>query len=807
MFKNYLKVAFRNLIRTKLYSFINIMGLSLGVACCLLLSLYVNDEFSYDRHHQRLDDLYRIDTEFEGVIGFDKLGSVSPPITMTIKDEIPEIEAAARVVASFSGENLIQYEDNKFYEPDAYVADSTLFDVLTYDFKEGNPQKALTDANTVVLSEPLANKLFGEESALNKSILIAQGGDPVNYKVTGVYRNNNSFLKANFITSVMSEGIGYYIRADSNAAYEWAGQNFVQGYIKLVPQHSQAEVEKKINDVLVKYGSEDMKALGVTKTLFLEPVGDIYLKSAIDTNQRITYIYVIVSIALFILLLACINFMNLSTAKAVKRASEIGIRKAMGAFRGSLMGQILGESMVIVAIAMIVSTAMVFFVMPLFNELSGKSIAFSRDNILYFGSALLILGIVTGLAAGSYPAFYMSSFKPAEVLKGKFSLGSASGRLRQGLVVFQFVVAIVLVCGMFVISKQLSFMKEKDLGFDPKAKIVIPLRTTEAKNGYIALKNDVKQLSSVDAVSAANYPPGTQVFNDMVFYREGGSMDNAILNRRNIVDEGYMEMLGIRLIAGRAFTGNRETESDGKLIINRTSAEKFGVDPNSIIGEKLYFDWQGENYVFEVIGVMEDYNQTSLRDPIVPLTFEIAGSADRYNFMIASVSSSEFAETIAGIESIWRQRISDAPFEYSFLDDNIQKQYNEDRRISRIITSFSVIAMIICSLGLYGLSSFMAERRIKEIGVRKVMGASVTQITSMMSKEFVRLVVIAFVVAVPLSWYGAQKWLEGFEYKTPLTVMPFVYAGLSALVIALLTISYESVKAANANPATTLRSE
>lgn len=807
MLKNYFKVALRNLVRTKLYSFINIMGLSLGVACCLLLSLYVRDEFSYDSHHQRLDDLYRIDTEFEGVIGFDKLGSVSPPITMTIKDEIPEIEAAARVVASFSGQNLIQYEDNKFYEPDAYVADSTLFDVLTYDFKEGNPQKALTDANTVVLSEPLANKLFGEESALNKSILIAQGGDPVNYKVTGVYKNNNSFLKANFITSMMSEGMGYYIRADSNAAYEWAGQNFVQGYIKLVPQHSQAEVEKKINDVLVKYGSEDMRALGVTKTLFLEPVSDIYLKSAIDTNQRITYIYVIVSIALFILLLACINFMNLSTAKAVKRASEIGIRKAMGAFRGSLMGQILGESMVIVAIAMIVSTAMVFFVMPLFNELSGKSIAFSRDNILYFGSALLILGIVTGLAAGSYPAFYMSSFKPAEVLKGKFSLGSASGRLRQGLVVFQFVVAIVLVCGMFVISKQLSFMKEKDLGFDPKAKIIIPLRTTEAKNGYVALKNDLKQLSSVEAVSAANYPPGTQVFNDMVFYREGGSMDNAILNRRNIVDEGYMEMLGIRLIAGRAFAGNRETESDGKLIINRTSAEKFGVDPNSIIGEKLYFDWQGENYMFEVIGVMEDYNQTSLRDPIVPLTFEIAGSADRYNFMIASVNSSEFAETIAGIESIWRQRISDAPFEYSFLDDNIQKQYNEDRRISRIITSFSAIAMIICSLGLYGLSSFMAERRIKEIGVRKVMGASVTQITSMMSKEFVRLVVIAFLVAVPLSWYGAQKWLEGFEYKTPLTVMPFVYAGISALVIALLTISYESVKAANANPATTLRSE
>src|SRR5690606_4811672 len=269
-----------------------------------------------------------------------------------------------------------------------------------------------------------------------------------------------------------------------------------------------------------------------------------------------------------------------------------------------------------------------------------------------------------------------------------------------------FVVAIVLVCGMFVISTPHSYITEKDLGFDPKAKIVIPLRTTEAKNGYVALKNDLNQLSSVEAVSAANYPPGTQVFNDMVFYREGGSMDNAILNRRNIVDAGYMELLGIKLIAGREFTANRENESQGNLILNRSSVEKFGMEPESMIGEKLYFDWQGQNYAFEVIGVMEDYNQTSLKDPIVPLTFEMAGSADEYNFMVTSINSSDFSQAIAGIEDIWNQRISDAPFEYSFLDDHIQKQYNEDRRISRIITSFSVIAMIICSLGLYGLSSF-----------------------------------------------------------------------------------------------------
>jgi len=806
MLKNYFKIALRNLIRTKVYSFINIFGLSLGVACCLLLALYVHDEFGYDRHHQRRDDLYRIGTEFAGVVGFDKLGSVSPPITMTLKEELPEVEAAARVVSPFSSQNLIQYEENKFYESDAYVADSTIFDVLTYEFREGNPQKALTDANTVVISEALATKLFGKESALNKDILITQGGAPVNYKITGVYRHNNSFLKASFITSMMSEGTGEYLRTNPEAANEWAGQNFVQGYLRLAPGHSHAAVEKKINEVLIKYGSEDLKALGISKTLFLEPVKDIYLKSPIDKTQRITYIYIIVSIALFILLLACINFMNLSTAKAVKRSSEIGIRKAMGAFRSSLIRQILGEALIIVIIAVLISTVLVQVALPAFNTLSEKNISFNKDNMPYVGTALLLLTIITGLIAGSYPAFYMSSFKPAEVLKGKFALNSASGTLRQGLVILQFVVAIVLVCGMFVISKQLSFMKEKDLGFNPDAKIIIPLRTANAKQKYTSLKTEVEKINSIKAVSAAQSPPGSQIFNDMLFYPEGGNMQSAILNRRNTIDAGYMELLGIKLIAGRPFTENREAESN-QLILNRTSANKFGMDPDSIIGEKLSFDWQGQHFDFQVIGVMEDYNQTSLKDAIVPIIFEIASSADQYNFIIASVNPSGFSETLTSLENIWKSQVSDAPFEYSFLDDNLQKLYNEDRRISKIITSFSVIAMIICSLGLYGLSSYMAERRLKEIGVRKVMGASVSQIMSMMSKEFVRLVLIAFVVAIPLSWYAMQKWLESFEYKTSLNITPFLYAGLSALVIALLTISYESLRAANTDPAKTLRNE
>jgi putative ABC transport system permease protein len=658
-----------------------------------------------------------------------------------------------------------------------------------------------------VVSEILAKKIFGNESALDKQILISQGGDPVNYKITGVYRPNKSFLEVNGIMSIISPGVGEYVRTNPEASKEWAGQNFVGGYLKLVPGHSKEIVERKLNEILVKYGSEDMKALGISKKLFLEPVKDIYLRSMVDTGQRITYIYVIVSIAAFVLILACINFMNLSTAKATKRAAEIGIRKVMGAFRGSLIRQILGEAMIIVAISMFISCVLVYAALPAFNELSGKNISFGDDNITFFVIVLLLLTFTTGLLAGSYPAFYMSSFQPAEVLKGKFSLGNASGYLRQGLVVFQFVVAIGLVFGVLVISRQLSYMKEKDLGFDPEAKILIPLRTNEAKTSYNTLKTSIEQLSSVKAVSGTLFPPGTQIFMDMLYYPDGGSMETAILNRRNPVDAGYIELLGIQLLAGRSFTSNREAESQGNVIINRTSAQKFGFEPEEAVGKKLHFDWQGQHNTVQVIGVMEDYNQATLKSPVLPAMFDVPGNVEQYGYLIANVNPEGFANTLTTIETLWKQHVSDAPFEYTFLDENIEKQYKEDERVAKIISHFATIAMIICCLGLYGLSSFMAERRLKEIGIRKVMGASTTQIVTMMSKEFVKLVLIAFIIAAPLGWYSMTKWLQGFEYKVTLDALPFAYAGGVAFLVALLTISFESLRAANTDPARTLRNE
>jgi putative ABC transport system permease protein len=803
MLKNYLKVAVRNLMRNKTYSAINIFGLALGVACCLLLTLYIRDEMSYDKHHGRTEDIYRIVTNFKTDNGFRKSPAVSPPIAMTLKNEIPEVEAAVRVLRSFE-ESLFRYKDNLFYESEGFLADSTLFNIFNYNLTEGDPKHALVETNSVVLSQILAEKLFGRESALDKIVSIAQGDSPIEYKVTGVFKQTpNTIIKASFFTSMSSQGLGEFVSSEM----QWAGQNFVPSYLKLVPGHNKADVEKKMNDVLQKHGAEAMKELSIYKTLSLELIKDIYLKSDVGQSPRIKYLYVVASIAAFILLIACINFMNLSTAKATKRAAEIGIRKTLGAVRSSLVRQILGEAMVIVVISIIMSLLIVWWVLPYFNELVSKSISLDSENMLQFIVASVIITIVTGLVAGSYPAFYLSSFEPAQVLKGKVSMRGASGKLRQALVVFQFMIAIALVCSIFIISNQIKFMMEKDLGFDTQAKIVLPIRTDEAEDQYDVLKNVLEKSSFINAVSGTGFVPGSDIYNDTKFYRDGGNMDKAVYIRRNNVDVGYMKLLNMKLISGRDFTDNRVMESDRKIILNRKAATELGFTPEEIVGQNLHRDWQGQKQDFTVIGVMEDFNQTSLHDAIQPTLFEMADSTKRYSYMIASLSTPDFRQVVASIEQTWKALIHGTPFEYSFLDQNLQRQYDEDRMVSNIITSFGLIAMIICALGLYGLSSYLAERRFKEIGIRKVMGASIPQLVTMMSAEFLKLVLIAFVIAVPLAWYGMDKWLKTFEYKTPIEWFVFAWAGIVALAIALITVSFESIKSAMGNPVQSLRSE
>lgn len=807
MLKNYITIAIRNLLKHKAFSLINIAGLSVGVACCLMLVLYIQDELSYDKHHKDGERLYRMTSH----LSFDDYRAVprtSPPIAWGIKDEIPEFETVTRLVNPPGvAQNLIRYGDNQFYESDGYMADSTVFDILTYEFVEGNPGKALTEVNSVVISQNLATKLFGRKSALNKTITINQGGPSTDLKVTGVFLNDKkSHLDINFFVSMNSGGWGEYIRR-ADVGDEWGGQNFMIAYVKLRPGYVLEDVITKINAAFLKHGAEDLKALGMMKKLGLEPLQDIYLYStAGNQSARVTYLYIVAAIAVFMLLIACINFMNLSTAKATKRANEVGLRKSLGAYRSALISQFLGETFIIVLVAMLLSCILVQLALPVFNQVTGKLITFSTSNIAFVLFSLSGIAIITGLVAGSYPAFYLSSFQPAAVLKGKAVYASSNSFLRRSLVVFQFVIAIALVCGMIIITKQLKFMEAKHLGFSADHKIVLPLRTQTAQANYTALRNELSKLASVNGITATNYIPGSNIFSDFGLYPQGSSMEKAVLVRNNWVEPNYLDLMDMKLIAGTNFPEVRSAESWRKVILNREAAKQLGFSPEEIVGQPLYFDWQGETYQFEVIGVMENYHQVSLKEVIKPVLFRV-NETPNHATMIVDVDGRDIPHTLSSFEDAWKIINSDTPFEYSFLDENIQKQYNEDQKMSLMITLFTIIAMIISCLGLYGLSTYMAERRFKEIGVRKVMGASVNQIVGLMSKEFLKLVIIAFVIAVPLAWYTMNKWLEGFAYKMTIDALIFLYAGVGALAIALLTVSFESLKAASANPVKSLRSE
>jgi len=810
MIRNYIVIALRTMMRHKTYSVINTFGLSVGVACCLLLALYVRDEVSYDRHHRDIDQLYQV-TSIMGEISDNKImRTTSAPIVWGIKDELPEIETVTRLVNPPGvAQNLIRYGDKQFYESDGYIADSTLFEIFTYNFLAGNPRNALAEANSVVITEALAKKIFGDEPALNQVISINQGGPVADFRVTGVLADDQgrSHIKANFFVSMTSSGWAEFLRSPS-ITEQWAGQNFLLSYIKLKPGHTPEEFLPKMNKVFLKYGADDLKTLGMKKRLGLQPVKDIYLYATYgDRTPRITFLYVIGSIAVFILLIACINFMNLSTAKATRRAGEVGLRKTLGAQRPALIRQFLGEALVIVVFAVFISLILVQLLLPVFNQLTGKELAFNSGNITAFLFILIAITMLTGLAAGSYPAFYLSSFQPAAALKGKLSLNNSGNLLRKSLVVFQFVIAITLVCCMVTVTKQLNFMQEQDLGFNADNKLILPLRTQGTRDRHQALHQELTNISSVKNISASAYVPGYNILNDFGLYPEGTTMETSVNVKNSWVEPNYMDVLNIQLIAGRKFNSNRISESQNKIILNETAVRKLGFEPKEIIGKTLYNDHSQGRESYEVIGVMKDYHQITLREEIYPVLIRVPEKESEHYFMILDIGGANFSRTLSDVEKVWKNLNPETPFEFTFLDENIQKQYEEDIKVSGVISGFTGIAMIICCLGLFGLSTYMAERRFKEIGVRKVMGATVPQIVKMMSSEFIRLVTIAFVLSVPVAWYIIQQWLENFAYKAPLGIMIFIYAGVSALCIALLTVSYESIRAASGNPVHALRNE
>jgi putative ABC transport system permease protein len=816
MLKNYFKIAFRNLLKHKVFSVINIAGLALGIACCTILALYIQDEFKYEKHFADHERIYRLYTLFTRDGKEQSFPRTSPAVAMDMLAEVPEVETATRVVPIPEvDQHLIRYKQETFTEKNGYLVDSTFLDVFPYELKEGDRNTALDEPASLLISEKLATKIFGSNSPLDELLIISSGNSSDTFHITGVIKetNNRSHVDAEFYMSMNSRGWGREIAHMDT----WAWNNFIMSYIKLKPGTSAESVDAKIPGMMERKAGELLKSAGLLKEIHLQPLDNVRLYSVFNNEfgmseaGNIQYVYILSSISIFILLIACINFMNLTTAKASQRAGEVGVRKSLGATRKNLIGQFLGESMTIVLGAILLSLGLVQLILPLFNSITQKELSINAENVGYIAASLLVIGAFTGLIAGSYPAFFLSAFQPAQVLKDKRLSGGSSNWLRRGLVVFQFIISITLISAIVIIQKQMSFIQSKPLGFDVENKIMIPFRSEEAKDNYTQIKNAAKQLAQVTEVSGTTSLPSTPLLRDFAIYPKGSSYDKAVLHRNMGIDENYFKSLNIKVVAGREFNYVSDSMSwdnrNRKVMVNEMSLKELGLELDKAVGATVYAEFDGQVYNHEIIGVVEDFHQFSLHQSMAPLLFYIPAKANTYNYLVLSTSTKNTNDVTAQLQTKWKEVIPNTPFESSLLSDSVAKQYVEDSRTSIILSIATGLAILISCLGLYGLSIYVAERRIKEIGIRKVMGASVTGIVGLLTKEFVKLVVIAFIVAVPLGYYAMDKWLAGFAYRIELNAIVFVLAGIISLAIAWATISFESIKAAVSNPVKSLRNE
>ncbi len=821
MLSNYLKIAVRNLLRSKSFSAINIFGLSVGMACCMLLLLYIRSEISFDKHHQHAKELYLLTQKVTfgreaNANGNDEWATVSAPYSLSLKAEFPEIEQVGRLWANLiEDKTLMQVRDGgksvkSFYETKGYHVDSTFFDLFSYTFVEGNPHNALNDPNSVVISEEVAHKLFGPVSALNKIIRInGTSGNGKDFNVTGVYKDerSRSHIDARFFLPLQAGWVGGFLR---DGKLDYASNNMFYHYLRLKPNADARQLEKKLPAFVEKYARNDLKLAGFDKKLFLVAVPEIHLYNKIGhvvtpTNST-TYLYILGSIALFTLLIACINFMNLSTARSAKRAAEVGVRKAMGAERSALIGQFLGESMVLSLLALIISVVLVMGLLSVFNQLTDKSLFISELFEPQIIIAFIALAMLTGLIAGSYPAFYLSLFNPALVLKGKFANTLSATALRRGLVVFQFVVSVGLVLATFVIQEQMRFLRSKSLGFTQDQQIAVPFRSEESRNTYTAFRNEILRNNQVIAASGTQYYPGINNPSDFSLYRPDQSVSDGKIVKTNWVDTDYLQTMGFQLVTGRLFSPQFPGDTNNRMVVNESTLRKFNIPLNKAIGQKLQFDWQGKTQVLEIVGVLKDFHYENLHQIIEPYAFML-NNRPSYNYIIVHVNTAHMENILGFMEQKWKALHPDAPFEYTFLNEDFQKNYQAEVRTFRIVNYFTAISILISCLGLFGLAAFAAQQRTKEIGVRKVLGASIANIVLLLAKDFLALVLVAIVIASPIAWWAMDKWLQDFAYRIDIPWWVFVAAGILALTIAFITVSFQSIKAALMNPVKSLKAE
>jgi putative ABC transport system permease protein len=807
MIKSYFTIGWRSMTRQSMYSFIKIGGFALGIAACMLIALFILDEVSYDAYYPKGDRVYRVYVRFDyqGQAGKDVF--FQHPFAKALKEDYPEIEMIGRYNNSplfGAGSNQIKradQSDNTYEEGFIYV-DQSLLEMLDVPMVYGSLAHCLDQPRTMVITQSKAEKYFPGENPVGKLMIV--NNDIKNpYTIGGVVKDipSNAHLQYQFFLSLAEKEFW------PGEANNWGATNYPT-YVLLRPGTDVHEFEGKLLKVIDKYllphwineGMSDAKELAKNVWFELQPVRDIHLYSEGITDGLshgdIRFVWLFGAVALFIMVIAGINFINLSTAKSANRAKEVGLRKTVGSVRGQIMSQFLAESLLYSLLSFILGLALANIFLPYFNVLSAKSLVFPwQDWRLY--PVVLAAILIVGLLAGIYPAFYLSAFKPADVLKGKVSRGSKNATTRSALVVFQFTTSIALIIATLVIYQQVNYILNKKVGFD-KDQVVLIQGANTLEQQIPAFRNELMSLSQVSSVSVSDYLPirGTKR-NGNGFFREGRStVDKAVSGQMWVIDPDYLRTLGIKLLDGRNFSLDVASDS-AALIINQSMAKQLGLDKP--VGERI-MNWQA----YQVIGVVEDFHFESLRDEIGPLAMRLGSSP---NIVSVKIRTGDVAGALAGIEGVWKKFAPHQPIRYAFLDEQYARMYDDVQRMGRIFVSAALLAIVVACLGLFALSAFMVEQRSKEISIRLVLGASMESVFRLLTTNFLKLVLISILLAVPLAWYAMDKWLQNFTYRTELAWWIFALSGILAILIAVFTISFQAIRAGRLNPVSSLKSE
>jgi putative ABC transport system permease protein len=801
MISHYIKIAIRTLLKFKGFAAINISGLALGIASGILILLYVLDEFSFDNFHSKADRIYRVNTVF----GADENGGGTNetngwPIGNILRTEFPEVEA---VVYTRNATLLIDHEGKKIRER-MHFASPEFFELFSFPIVKGNTSLALTKPFTMVISEDMEKKYFSGRDAIGQTLTL---NDTLLFEVTGVMANipGNSHIQADILISFAT-----FQTLNPQFSYSdgWGNIN-MRNYVLMKEGVDRAAFQAKAKNLYMERVGEMLKNWGVEAYVSFEPFNDIYLKTKAGNGMgpvgSIERIYLLAGVALFVIILACINFINLATARSTHRAKEVGLRKVVGSARGALIRQFIGESFVITTLSLLVALAMVGVFLPVFNQLLGKHYQFIHLINPYMLISIIALLMATTLLAGYYPAWVLSGLRPSEILKGKIQNSTRGIQLRRTLVVFQFFISFALVTGTLIIINQLDYMQKKELGFSKDQVVVINAARVNSKtpDGFEVFINELRQQSFIKHVTLCNAVPGVPGWQGQVAYPDGKT-EESIDTEYMAIDEHYIHTLNLSLIAGRNFDPQNKSDLTEGLIINEKSVTRFGWGtPENAIGKKI--ESPSGTPQGTVIGVVRDYHELGLQQPIGPMAMAMNPSVS-YLYAIR-FTASDTKEMLTSLEQLWKKNFPSYDFSFFFLDEKFEQQYQSEQRLANVFFIFSVITILIALIGLFGLVSFMVISKTKEIGIRKVLGATVFNITRLLSTEFVILVVIANVIAVPLVWYYAHDWLQHFAYRMEIKPVIFIITFAGTIIITIATVSFQALKAALSNPVNSLRNE